>query len=56
MIRLEPRPAPSAAAVWLSPLAAALATVAVGLALFAALGKDPWTALAAFFVEPVATR
>lgn len=56
MIRLEPRPAPSTSAVWLSPLAAAAATVVVGLVLFSALGKDPWTALAAFFVEPVATR
>jgi ABC-type uncharacterized transport system permease subunit len=56
VIRLEPRPAPSTAAVWLSPLAAAAATVLVGLVLFGALGKDPWAAMSAFFVEPVATR
>ncbi len=56
MIRLEPRPAPSLRAIWLSPLAAAAATVVVGLVLFSALGKNPWAALGAFFVEPVATR
>jgi general nucleoside transport system permease protein len=56
MIRLEARPEPSRRAAWLSPLAAALATVLVGLALFTLLGKDPWLALRAFFVEPIATR
>ena len=56
MIGLEPRPEPSRAAAWLSPLMAAGATVALGLVLFTALGKDPLAALHAFFVEPVSTR
>ena len=56
MIRLEPRPEPSRVAAWFSPLAAAAATVVLGLVLFTALGKDPFAALEAFFVEPIATR
>jgi simple sugar transport system permease protein len=56
VIRLEPRPEPSRIAAWLSPLAAAAATVVLGLVLFTALGKDPIAALEAFFVEPIATR
>ncbi len=56
MIRLEPRPSPSRHAIWLAPLAAAAATVVLGFVLFSALHQDPWAALAAFFVEPVATR
>jgi simple sugar transport system permease protein len=56
MIRLEVRPEPSRLAAWLSPVAAALATVLLGLVLFTALGKNPVTALAAFFIEPVASR
>jgi len=56
MIRLEPRPEPSRAAAWLSPIAAAAATVVLGLVLFTALGKDPLAALHAFFIEPVSTR
>jgi simple sugar transport system permease protein len=56
MIRLEPRPEPSRAAAWLSPLVAVAATVVLGAIVFAALGKNPSTALAAFFVEPIASR
>ncbi len=55
-IRLEPRPAPSRAAAWASPLVAAAATLVVGFALFSALGRNPWQAFHVFFVAPVATR
>jgi simple sugar transport system permease protein len=53
MLRLEARPEPSPVARWLSPLAAALATLAVGFVLFSLLGKDPVEAFNAFFVKPV---
>ncbi|MDR0770050.1 MAG: ABC transporter permease [Burkholderiales bacterium] len=53
MLRLEPRPEPSRLAVWLSPLAALLATLVIGAAVFAWLGFDPWQALFVFFVTPV---
>jgi simple sugar transport system permease protein len=56
MIRLEARPEPSRTAAWLSPLAAAAATVVLGFVLFTVLGKDPFAALRAFFVEPISTR
>jgi simple sugar transport system permease protein len=56
VIRLEPRPAPSRVAAWLSPLVAAAATVVLGVILFGVLGKDPLAALQAFFVEPISTR
>ncbi len=55
-LRLEARPEPSRLAAWLSPLLAALAMALVGVAVFAAFGKDPWTALHVFFVKPLATR
>jgi simple sugar transport system permease protein len=55
-IRLEERPQPSRLAGLASPLVAAAATLVVGFALFAALGRDPWEALQVFFVKPVATR
>ncbi len=55
MIRLEARPDPSRVAGWLSPLLAAAAMLVVGFVLFTALGKNPWTAFHAFFVQPVAT-
>jgi simple sugar transport system permease protein len=54
--RLEPRPAPSRAAGWLSPFIAVAATMLIGFALFTALGKDPWQAFHVFFVKPVETR
>src|SRR3954463_11684535 len=52
MLRLGKRPAPSRAASMLSPLLALAITVAIGVALFALLGKDPARGLAMFFVEP----
>ncbi len=53
MLRLEARAAPSRAMAVLAPLAALLATVVCGAALFALLGKSPWQGLALFFVEPL---
>lgn len=53
MFKLEPRP--QASAVWsvASPLLALAITVLLGVALFAALGKDPVRGLQMFFWEPV---
>ena len=53
MLRLEPRPQPSA--VWgiASPLLALTITVLLGVLLFMALGKDPVRGLQMFFWEPV---
>ena len=53
MLRLETRPQPSQAMALASPLLALALTVAVGVLLFAALGKDPLRALSMFFVEPI---
>lgn len=53
MPKLEPRPQPSAFWSWASPLLALAITVVIGVALFAALGKDPVRGLAVFFWEPV---
>jgi ABC-type uncharacterized transport system permease subunit len=55
-LRLEARPEPSRIAGLVSPLVAIAATLLVGFALFAALGRDPWEALYVFFVKPVSTR
>ena len=41
MLKLEARPAPSALWSYASPVLALLLTVLIGMALFAALGKDP---------------
>ena len=53
MLQLEPRPAPSRAMSWASPVLALAITMAVGIALFVLLGKDPVRALQIFFVEPL---
>lgn len=53
MLELELRPQPSKAMSFASPLLALAATVLVGIALFALLGKDPLRALQMFFVEPI---
>ena len=53
MLRLEPRPQPSAALAALAPVAALVLTVLLGAALFAALGRDPLDALRLFFLEPL---
>ncbi|HQQ54866.1 MAG TPA: ABC transporter permease, partial [Ottowia sp.] len=41
MWRLEPRPAPSRAWTWGSPLLALSITVLIAVMLFVVLGKDP---------------
>ncbi len=51
--RLEARPAPSTVWSYASPLLALLLTVLIGVALFAALGKDPVSGLRVFFWEPI---
>jgi general nucleoside transport system permease protein len=53
MLRLEPRTTPSRMFVGLAPLIALAATVLIGMALFALLGKDPLTGLRMFFWEPI---
>ncbi|HEX5685626.1 MAG TPA: ABC transporter permease [Ideonella sp.] len=53
MLRLEARPQPSKAMSIGSPLLALVITVLMGIALFAALGKDPVRGLQVFFFEPV---
>ena len=53
MLRLEPRPAPSRAWTWASPLLALAITVLIGMLLFTALGKDPVRGLQVFFWEPI---
>lgn len=54
MIRLERRPAPSRAVVWLTPVLALLLTMLSGLVLFAILGQDPLKATALIFISPFA--
>jgi ABC-type uncharacterized transport system permease subunit len=53
VLRLEPRPQPSALWRWGSPVLALALTVLLGIALFIALGKDPLRGLQMFFWEPV---
>jgi simple sugar transport system permease protein len=53
MLKLEARAQPSRAMSFASPLIALLVTVALGVLLFSALGKDPVQGLRMFFVEPV---
>ena len=53
MLRLEPRPAPSRAWTWASPLLALAITVVIGVVLFSVMGKDPLRGLQVFFWEPI---
>ncbi len=53
MLKLEARPQASSLWSYLSPLLALLLTVLIGVALFAALGKDPVSGLRVFFWEPL---
>ena len=53
MIKLEMRPQPSAFWTYASPVLALLVTVAIGVLLFMALGKDPVKGLQVFFWEPI---
>ena len=53
MFKLEPRPVPSKALTFASPLIALLITVLIGVGLFMALDKDPVAGLRMFFIEPL---
>lgn len=53
MIRLEQRPNPSQAMVYLTPLVAVIATMIAGGLLFSALGKNPFDALRMIFWDPI---
>ncbi|RQO61906.1 sugar ABC transporter permease [Paucibacter sp. KBW04] len=53
MFKLEARPQPSKLMALASPLLALAVTVALGVALFMLLGKDPLRGLQMFFWEPV---
>ena len=53
MLKFEPRPQLSRFWTFASPLLALLITVAIGVALFALLGKDPIKGLSMFFYEPL---
>jgi simple sugar transport system permease protein len=55
MLKLEVRPQPSPLWSYASPLLALVITVVIGIALFAALGKDPVRGLQVFFWDPVKT-
>jgi general nucleoside transport system permease protein len=53
MLKLEPRTQTSLLLAVAAPLLALALTVAIGVLLFTALGKDPLQALRLFFVEPL---
>jgi len=53
MIRLEPRKEVSKHLLYLTPVMAVAVTIALGLVMFAALGKDPFRAIAIIFYEPL---
>ena len=55
LIRMEQRPEPSKAMVYVSPLIAVALTVLTAMAMFAALGVDPVKAVETFFIEPVSS-
>ncbi len=52
MLTLEQRPTPSKAMLYLTPVMAVLATMAVGAALFAVLGIAPGRAIYLLFIDP----
>ncbi|NOG71446.1 ABC transporter permease [Roseicella sp. DB1501] len=54
-LRLEARPEPSRAMLWLSPVLAAVLAAAGGGLVFAALGYDPLVALRTLFLDPLST-
>jgi simple sugar transport system permease protein len=56
MLKLEARPQASKWWTYGSPLLALTITVLIGVALFAALGKDPLRGLEVFFWEPLKSR
>ncbi len=52
MLRLEQRPTPSRAMLYLTPVMAVLATMLVGGVLFWAMGIDPFKAIYLLFIDP----
>ena len=52
MFEILPRKEASRAMLWLTPVLAVLITILVGMALFAALGKDPVETVRLIFVQP----
>jgi ABC-type uncharacterized transport system permease subunit len=55
VIRLQPRTTTSATLHFTTPLLAIVLTIATGLLIFAALGKDPIRGFEVFFVNPLKT-
>src|ERR1700730_3581049 len=53
--RLVPRIQPSRAMLFFAPLLAVFLTLMVGLAIFSALGQNPFHAFRAFFVDPISS-
>ncbi len=53
VFKIEPRPIPSKAMKYFSPLIAALLMLFSGLLIFILLGKNPALAFHAFFIEPI---
>ncbi|MEO0359590.1 MAG: ABC transporter permease, partial [Pseudomonadota bacterium] len=53
MIEVAPRKEASRAMLWLTPVFAVGLTILAGLALFAALGKDPVETVRVIFVDPL---
>lgn len=53
MLRLEPRPEPSRALVWLSPVIAIALTLVAGAVMMALMGRAPGEALYVYFFQPV---
>ena len=53
MIRLEPRKEVSKHLLYLTPVMAVAVTIALGLVMFAALGKNPFQAIYIIFYEPL---
>ncbi len=54
MLRLEQRPQPSKTMLYLTPVMAVLATMALGGVLFVAMGIDPLRAIYLLFIDPFA--
>ena len=52
MFEVTPRKEPSRVMIWLTPVLAVALTMLAGLALFAALGKDPVETIRIIFIEP----
>lgn len=56
MLKLRRRHHPAKHLAWLAPVVAVVLTLALGLLVFASMGKDPWQAFYAFFVAPIDDR